>query len=544
MPQFQLAIQGGGARFVDLLVALSVVERFEGDGHLQVTRLAGTSAGSLAAAIYACGPGAVTRTLELLARDGPGLVATVTGGSPVPGWWAMLRAWNGQPLLKTDAFRQALYAILKHAAPGIEAPYYFAKLAKPELFIVASHLTSRESYCYEGANAELVEALINSCALPFAFRSYKGLEENPYVDGGLCENLPSDRLKAQANQYGPVLAISFPAKITGAAPKSAAEYLGELFSTAINNSVQRALKSLPEHAVLSIDTDIDTFEFARAVGPRRTQEHTNIRKKTEGWLQRNLRSRTAPTFALGGSADEIMLSLDQWYDTTQAHTPRRSVLNCLIVTANTLLPPSDGMRHPDLIEKRYLFAPKDEPLATMIVAVDSGPTAQYFGHRVEVMSPEGQDIGIRVLPTLSRTASGSPKIRLLILFEPPLPPMSGEEFARRGCYKLRYQAEVDGGLKPLLDKGEDYIRHLNKRAEAYQRVDLVLAYPRDRPLKAYPKLEPAEGVPAPQPIAGQALRDYAAQLPMQFNTIGWFAQNLAQNTALRLDLYLPRVAAP
>src|SRR4051812_22015903 len=49
----QLALQGGGAKITYLLAALEALQEIERDGALRVTRIAGTSAGAIAGALYA-----------------------------------------------------------------------------------------------------------------------------------------------------------------------------------------------------------------------------------------------------------------------------------------------------------------------------------------------------------------------------------------------------------------------------------------------------------------------------------------------------------
>jgi predicted acylesterase/phospholipase RssA len=49
----QLAIQGGGAKIVDLMATLEAIEELEKEGRLKVTKIAGTSAGSIVGAFFA-----------------------------------------------------------------------------------------------------------------------------------------------------------------------------------------------------------------------------------------------------------------------------------------------------------------------------------------------------------------------------------------------------------------------------------------------------------------------------------------------------------
>lgn len=49
----QLVLQGGGAKLIALLAAMEAVEELEANGRIVVTRLCGTSAGAIAACLFA-----------------------------------------------------------------------------------------------------------------------------------------------------------------------------------------------------------------------------------------------------------------------------------------------------------------------------------------------------------------------------------------------------------------------------------------------------------------------------------------------------------
>ncbi len=51
----QLVIQGGGAKITHLVAALEAVQSLQREGVLRVTRIAGTSAGAIAGALFAAG---------------------------------------------------------------------------------------------------------------------------------------------------------------------------------------------------------------------------------------------------------------------------------------------------------------------------------------------------------------------------------------------------------------------------------------------------------------------------------------------------------
>lgn len=51
----QVAFQGGGAKIFALVAAAEVLKNFEREGRIQVTQIAGTSAGALVGTLYAAG---------------------------------------------------------------------------------------------------------------------------------------------------------------------------------------------------------------------------------------------------------------------------------------------------------------------------------------------------------------------------------------------------------------------------------------------------------------------------------------------------------
>jgi predicted acylesterase/phospholipase RssA len=53
--RIQVAFQGGGAKLCDLLAAAAAIKELENQKEVEVTRVAGTSAGAIAACWYATG---------------------------------------------------------------------------------------------------------------------------------------------------------------------------------------------------------------------------------------------------------------------------------------------------------------------------------------------------------------------------------------------------------------------------------------------------------------------------------------------------------
>jgi predicted acylesterase/phospholipase RssA len=268
----QLAIQGGGAKFVALVAALEAIEELEKEGVIKVTRIAGTSAGAIAGTLFAARvPMAVVKaSLEKI---------NIRQLLPPVGKSRMLwRFVRGQPFWGTDNIRKELQNLLKH---GKVSGVAVGDLAKPPgipIYITATDLRNSGLRTCDD-NEAIVNALLDSCALPLVFRAARNPVSN-IVDGGICENLPSDLLTKHVSIDGPVLGLSFVPKASDT-PKTTFEFCKALLATAINNSMMRAKRSLGD-AVYDINTNIDTFDFDMTFSDsnRLRAEYENVRIKT------------------------------------------------------------------------------------------------------------------------------------------------------------------------------------------------------------------------------------------------------------------------
>ena len=199
--KLQLAIQGGGAKLCALLAVAEAVQKLEDDQKIRVTRVAGTSAGAITACLLASEQ-RVDSIRQRLRDRGADFLAQIT--PPLPFGW--LSTWSriirGVPLYDEKKLREFLYELFP---PGKFRT--FEQLKRPAIVLTADILNG-EKVQYRQTEHIVVDALANSCALPFAFRSHRNVGPQPLVDGGICENLPSDELEAD-NEHGPVVGISF-----------------------------------------------------------------------------------------------------------------------------------------------------------------------------------------------------------------------------------------------------------------------------------------------------------------------------------------------
>ncbi|MBV8842273.1 MAG: patatin-like phospholipase family protein [Bryobacterales bacterium] len=272
--KLQLAMQGGGAKIVALMAAVRAVQDLESAGVIKITRVAGTSAGAIVACMFAAGidMNSARKQLESIFRDGFGQ------HFPPAGPLKLYQLSRGKRLWDTQPIRKALTEIFKTCGK-----VDFGQLRIPAT-VVASDLTTSARMDY--SKGDIVSALLHSCALPFCFRVWnsKGNDNPVIVDGGICENLPAEVLQDEADRWGQVVGLSFMPQASPEPPASLLDFSRALLDTAINNSMTRAKLRLGLSRVHEIQTDLNTFDFDRAL-KLSDAACADIQRSAEGWFK-------------------------------------------------------------------------------------------------------------------------------------------------------------------------------------------------------------------------------------------------------------------
>lgn len=167
--------QGGGVKGIALVGALQKIEEM----NIKFSAVSGTSAGSIVAALYACGYSALEMKTILEEMDLKILLD--------PPKFGKFRFMANKGLYKGDQFYKWIYNLLKKK--GIST---FEDLNDIELNIIASDLTNREllvfnHHAYPKMN--IAEAVRMSISIPLFFMP-KTLGERLIVDGGVLSNYP------------------------------------------------------------------------------------------------------------------------------------------------------------------------------------------------------------------------------------------------------------------------------------------------------------------------------------------------------------------
>ena len=178
----QVVFQGGGAKLCLLMAVCEKLREYHDKNQITITRVAGSSAGAIAAAMLASKTPMVEYKARLKEVGKEYLLKMNT--SRAKGLWNVL--W-GDPYfnqIKLEKFFERLISCRNGPK--------FVKDLKP----IEALLYYTDLYSLKALNASpeeaLPKALAKSCSFPFAFVGFKS--GNTEVDGGLALNLPVDEL--------------------------------------------------------------------------------------------------------------------------------------------------------------------------------------------------------------------------------------------------------------------------------------------------------------------------------------------------------------
>lgn len=303
--RIQISFQGGGAKIVDLLAAAEAVQEISLDQGIEITRVAGTSAGSIVATLMAQGvrisslDSSLFETILESVRTAPG-IEKLSGDGWLDKGDQLLTIARGHSFIEDGYLKKIINIALEEL--GISPETAIRDIALPIFIGAASQISRRAEYFNqedkELCNYSIADALTSSCKIPFVFANFKSDKElsQAYVDGGLCENLPVEPLLAGKADFGPVIAIGVSSKPGSWPAKNAKEYVGQLFDIAINNSVKRAERFVGQENVHHVVSQLNTTDFLSLKSTFRLSE--NYKRTFEScstWFQRRVNALTPAT---------------------------------------------------------------------------------------------------------------------------------------------------------------------------------------------------------------------------------------------------------
>lgn len=561
----QLALQGGGAKICTLMAAMEAVEELEADRVLRVTRIAGTSAGSLVGCLFAAKVKMGEARAYLVGGEGKNLLRYF----PEPSLWKMGMLYlYGQPLWDVAKLKSRLTKLFE-GRKIVELGHFQTQGRRIPVKVVAADLARSDKVVYPddppGNRKRVVDAIMDSCGLPFYMRAWGG--GTVAVDGGICENLPSDVLRdGDQEQLGRVAALIFP-KAEPKLPQNFKSFSLGLLEVAMNNSIARSMESLKEVQRFPIPTTIDTFDFKTALEEGLKDEYYNkmkdaVRKFLEDFVEdtrqeliakatqatqasivRDIVGRQEPDVTTdywakaGNISKEVMQEMFRVYRAQHEGSKFRYVKCLFEVEANCLRKADDPQRQsPDSIFYQLTFEPGAVPLYCVSVALarSKGVETTFLGRtKLNVRNGSGRVVNTINVPALNPDPNYDDDRELLVFFDPPLAPESGR-------YTLTFQDAAHNFMGLLAKKvaGEsdvedDELSFVPRRAQGQvERIDLVLHVPDH--LKDVLRPGPEDGAAQ----IGQLLSDTGDyKTDLDFHTIAWRGENLKPNVKFNVKYY-------
>ena len=248
-------------------------------GEVQLTRVVGTSAGAIVAAMLAADVDIETFRQVLLAGKGQELLSQLG----TPGKLSFLKVFTtGLPIWNEKIVIDLLRP--RFEEKKINFVRDVRGVQNTELFIVRTDLAAADS-SVAGPDEALLYALAGSCGLPFAFRTWK---TGPVVDGGITQNFAWQQLAetpGTVNGFGPVIGIMFDREVPNQSPGKSFEFCAALLGAAMDSATEKARLSLGKALVFSIKPSFGTFDFKAALDRGLTTEYDSIRKDAGNWFQ-------------------------------------------------------------------------------------------------------------------------------------------------------------------------------------------------------------------------------------------------------------------
>lgn len=347
---------------VTLLAAAEVLEELEQSKTLTVTEVAGTSAGSIAAYLFAS-----NKSTELLrAKMKSAGRNVISHFSKRPSMTALFwKMYRGEPI-----FSEAILAsFVREIVTEKDGDRLKLKDARIPVHICVSDIKNGNKQIYNRENSMSIEqVLVDSCAIPIAFRTFK--DKSGIADGGVTSNLVGPEVFNGTDEK--IIALSF-ARSAPYEYKDAASYILSLASTAIDSSVEESqakIKAMGGY-VCELPNEYGTFDFEDALNKGLTDANFAATKRTIREIILEALSafeRTDRLLDLKNDLGRVQTFASTAMDSIISQYPYSVVASSTLCVANCLAKQNTGgYRQPDkVIKDVHISALSDKLMAFRI----------------------------------------------------------------------------------------------------------------------------------------------------------------------------------
>ncbi|HEV7659855.1 MAG TPA: patatin-like phospholipase family protein [Allosphingosinicella sp.] len=258
-----IAYQGGGAKVLELMAAAKgCVEVESKRKDFKVIRVSGASAGAIAAAMHAtgCDIDAIAAKSETLKK----LVASRFDPRRLKRWRIAYRLAWGNSIFDEEDLHAVILQLFSLGGVDASRPIRNLVCKDMELRILRSDIHSHEPLtATETSDTLLIDALVDSCAIPFAFRVPRPGTNAHLLDGGLFQNLPAREALKGLKPGQEALGISFQSNPgTRVEHASLGRYAAAILESLLNERLRDATTQIKEANIIPLPNKRGTFNFA------------------------------------------------------------------------------------------------------------------------------------------------------------------------------------------------------------------------------------------------------------------------------------------
>lgn len=546
--RLQFAFQGGGARLALLLPVVQAIRDLESvDRAIKVTRVAGTSAGAIAAALVAAQADmkplvthlrdTATERPEALRKVFPSFRERLGVLEKLSLFWRLC-VWS-QPIASEAEFAEFLRTCLVRA--GVKPDRSIGSLS-PSCAIICSDIIDK-NHVPVSADARLLQALVDSAALPFIFRT-----SGQKLDGGLIDNLPVGHLSSSIEADGQILAVAFDEEAYTKPSGGVLSLAASLLDAAMTSKTRSTKQLLGSNYVMSLSPDagdgiiVNSFDIEgfiefiaseNAFDRRYNAAKEWIEKRVAEINEQNSRIILRPRVFRNPDATAAQLkssfaNIGKIADAYHQHENITIVRSSLDIIAHSL---GDRSKN-DLIRSTDVIRVDRGVLNVYVSKLFSSNSIDPLDVRYEVLDSDGAPIDYAVLDV---PETGQSSTTCVIVFLRPI--IAGE---KGNEVTIIQEQAVPLSMEHLLNKGADYLCVAVTQSQRAEKVEIGLAAPSD-----FGQITLADGtrerieeleIPVDSVVGTENLRHHPGQqtkrrirgMPTPFAAYGWEASDLTR----------------
>ncbi|MDP7184820.1 MAG: hypothetical protein QGI08_03770 [Paracoccaceae bacterium] len=464
--------QGGGANLTTLLCAAEALEQLVDEGFLEIGEVAGTSAGSIAAASLAHPSKVGELNQRIVSIAGKHISKFRMPKNRLSLAWKV--AW-GCPLVSN----QKLESVIREFFLINNKPYEFNHSVYP-LHISSADIRRSQPRIFRGESEKpLDEAITDSCSIPFVFKGHGS--GSSLVDGGVMANLLDQSVFSNNGAF--TLAFSFEKsglnESTGLIP-----YSKSIVNSMVDNAVEQARVRILQSGgyVCELPRVFDTVSFSEALEKMedakfRSEMVLKCKEKIKSGLE-DFQSNSS-LLAYGDRVSDLNSLVDDVFSKVKLSDDYKVVECVIFCQANTLFPKSDPRsKNPDIQIKRVKIEPTANGIQLFRIGIARGSDFRLMNEiSCRVYDVNGTRLESAV--EVSTTVEENEEIHRLCVV------LAERHSSSLGPLTVTMRTSHQSGLMAGLESsnGNEWMRAQAHDSDCIKYQDYLLAVPKDhRPI--------------------------------------------------------------